>query len=249
MEGDGLAHLLEQRVGLDVGVVVHRLVARRRHHESAHALLVAELLHGLVGRFRIVERQIEHRDQPRLDREDALAEPAIVALRHGDLDLGLRMQPEKQHRRREQARVVDAHRVHPQLGHADVAVDVRRHLLELAQLVPGDAAAEILVADLAVHHRGAAGPLARLDRGAADHRIVDVGEDLLVGLVLVVVRVDVDDQEILVVARPRLLGGVLEVLGDGELVEPELAHFRAWHVHGRSPICVAAATRCRQATT
>ena len=70
MEGDRLAHLLEQRIGLHVGVVVHRLVARRGHHESDHALLVAEILHGLVGGFGIVERQIEHRDDARLVRRE-----------------------------------------------------------------------------------------------------------------------------------------------------------------------------------
>jgi len=36
----------------------------------------------------------------RLDREDALAEPAIVGAAHRDLDLDLRMQAEEQHRRR-----------------------------------------------------------------------------------------------------------------------------------------------------
>ena len=39
------------------------------------------------------------------------------------------------------------------------------------------------------------------------------------------VGIDVDDQEILIVARPRLRRGVLQMLGDRELVEPQVADF------------------------
>ena len=160
MEGDRLAHLLEQRIGLDVGVVVHRLVARRRHHEADHALLVAEILHRLVGGFRIVERQIQHRDDAGLDREDALAEPAIVGAAHRHLDLDLRMQAEKQHRRREQAGIIDAHGVHPFERHADVAVLEPAELVVSLDVVPAqvmarDAPTDVLISDRAAEHRGA----------------------------------------------------------------------------------------------
>src|ERR1044072_1371301 len=47
--------------------------------------------------------------------------------------------------------------------------------------------------------------------------------------------VDVDDEEVLVVALVRLLGRVLEMLCRRILVETQLTHFRAGHVHGRSP--------------
>src|SRR5580704_14789080 len=102
------------------------------------------------------------------------------------------------------------------------------------------AAAGVLIADLAVEERGAARPLARLDRGAPDHRAFDILEQLLVGLVLIVMGVDIDDEEVLVVALPRLRGGVHKVVGHRELVEPQLAHLRAGHVHGGSPKSSAA---------
>ena len=157
---------------------------------------------------------------PRLDRQDALAEPAVVGLAQRHLHLGLRMQAEEQHRGREQAGIVDPHRVHPALGHVDVAVGVGRRLLQPAQVRARDAAAGVLIADLGVHHRGAAAALDVQERLAPDHRIVDVLEDLLVGFVLVVVRIDVDDQEVLIVA----------------LAAPARSHARArrWSNSGRS---------------
>jgi hypothetical protein len=227
-----LAISFEQRIGLDIGVVVHRLVARRRHHEADHAFFVAELLNGPVGGFGIVEGQIKHGDQPRLGGENALAEPAVIALRHRHLDLDLRMQAEEQHRGRKQAGVIDPHGVHPQLGHADVAVGAGGDLLVFAQFVARDAAAGVLIADLAVEERRPARPFGRFDRGAADHRVVDILEQLFVGFVFIMVGVHIDDEEILVVALARLGGCMLQMLGDRELVEPQVADLRAWHVHG-----------------
>ena len=232
VERDRLAELFEQRVGFHIGVVVHRLVARRRHHEADDAFLVAEILHRLIGGFRIVERQVKHRDQPRLDREDALAEPAVIGAAQRHLDLDLRMQAEKQHRGREQAGVIDAERIHPLDGHGDVAVPaVLRHFLQPAQIGAGDAATEILIADRCVDHGGPAGALSGIHHVVADHRALDVLENFLVGFVLVVVGVDVDDQKILVIARPRLLRRVLKVLRGRVIVEVKLADFVRSRVH------------------
>ena len=89
-------------------------------------------------------------------------------------------------------------------------------------VVPGDAAGEALVADLAVEEGGAAAAGDRFHRLHLHHRAFDVAEDVLVVLVLVVVRVHVDDQEILIVALPRLLARVLERLGLGVLLELSL---------------------------
>ena len=152
--------------------------------------------------------------------ENALAEPGVVGPAHRHLDLDLRMQAEEQHRRREQAGIVDAHGVHPFQRHADVAVMRCAELVVPADVVPaqlvaGDAPADVLVADLAAEHGGAAAALRRFDRLAADHRTFDVFEHVLVGFALVVMRVDVDDQEILIVALARLLGRVLEMLRGG----------------------------------
>ncbi len=52
-------------------------------------------------------------------------------------------------------------------------------------------------------------------------------------------RVDVDDQEVLIVALMRLLARVFERLGLGELVEIEVANFVANHIH-QSTSCVSA---------
>src|SRR6476620_2309006 len=95
---------------------------------------------------------------------------------------------------------------------------VARWLVLLAQIVPSDAAREALVADLAVEEGRAPAAGDRLYRLHLDHRALDVAVDFLVVLVLVVVRVDVDDQEVLVISLPRLLARVLERLRLSELV-------------------------------
>jgi hypothetical protein len=144
------------------------------------------------------------------------------------------MQAEEQHRGREQAGIVDAHRIHPCLGHGDVAMGVGRRLFQLPQVVAGNAAANVLVSDLAVHHRGAAAALGRFHRGAPDHWAVDVGKHLLIGFVLVVVRVDVDDEEVGVIVPARLLGRVLEIFRRRILVEARRSDLVARHIHGGS---------------
>ena len=106
-------------------------------------------------------------------------------------------------------------------------------LLLAAELGAMDAAAGVLVADLGVEEAGAAAG-AFLELGA-DHRAFDVVEHLGVVLVLVMVRVDVDDQEVLIVARPRLLAGVFEMLGRRKHFEFDGANVVARHVHGSSP--------------
>src|SRR5262249_57442493 len=97
----------------------------------------------------------------------------------------------------------------------------------------GGRPADVLVADGAAEHRGAGAALCRFDRLTADHRAFDVGEDLVVRFVLVVVGIHVDDEKILVVALTRLPGGVLEMLRGRIVLGGELADFAAGHVHGR----------------
>ena len=112
-----------------------------------------------------------------------------------------------------------------------------------AQLVARDAPADVLVADRAAEHGGAAAALGQFDRLPADHRVLDILEHLLVGLALVVVRVHVDDEKVLVVALARLLRGVLEVLHRRIVLGGELADFAAGHVHGRPLLSLLALTR------
>jgi hypothetical protein len=58
-------------------------------------------------------------------------------------------------------------------------------------------------------------PFRRFHRLAAEHGTFDVFEHVLVGFAFIVVRVDVDDEKILVVALARLLGRMLEMLRGG----------------------------------
>ena len=82
-----------------------------------------------------------------------------------------------------------------------------------------------------IEHRRAAGPLRGIHHVVADHRAFDVLEDFLVGLVLVMVGIDVDDQKILVIAQPRLLRGVFEMFCGRVIVEVKLADFVRSRVH------------------
>src|SRR3954447_21592374 len=149
------------------------------------------------------------------------------------------MQAEEEHRRGEQAGIVDAHRIHPLLGDVDVAMVLALGLVLLAQIVPGDAARKPLIADLAVEEGRSSAAAEGFHRLALDNWAFEIAVDLLVGLVLVMVRVDVDDQKVLIVALMRLLARVFERFRFGELVEIEVANLVANHVH-QSTSCVSA---------
>ena len=188
--------------------------------KPAHALLAGELLDHLVALLRIVERQVEHRDDARLLLQHALAEPAIVGPGQRDLGLDLRMQAELQHRRGKQHGDVDAQRVHPAPGQRHVAMHAGFRLLDPAQRIAGDAAADVLVADAARHHADALGVAGVRHLGELlHHRVGHVFQDLVERLQLVVMRVDVDDRKVLVAAVLRLLGGVREHLAGVEFLD------------------------------
>src|SRR5262249_55013850 len=130
----------------------------------------------------------------------------------------------------------------PLLGDVDIAVVLPGGFVVLAQIVPRDAAGEALVADLGVEESRAPTAGDRFHRLHLDHRALDVAIDFLVVLVLVVMRIDVDDQEVLIVSLPRLLARVLERLRLGELVVVQIADFFAGHIHGnvlKLAYCVA----------
>ena len=203
VERERQAVLFEQRIGAHVVVVMHRAVARRRHHEADHARLAGELLHHAERGGRIVERQIEHRADARLAREHALDQPAVIGARERDLHLDLRMEPELEHRRGKDHRDVGAHRIHPAPRQRDVAMLVARHLFELAHRIAQHAPADVLIADAAGQHAGAlrAAALRGAARKLLQHRIVHVVENLVERFELVVMRVDVDDRELVVAAR------------------------------------------------
>src|SRR5262249_39556070 len=94
----------------------------------------------------------------------------------------------------------------------------------------------VLIADGASQHGSPPAALRRLHGLTADHRVLDVFKDFSIGFALVMVRIDVDDQEILIIARACLLGSMLEMLRGVVIVGRELAYFAAGHVHGKTPL-------------
>ena len=235
VERERQAGLLDRRIDLHVAVVVHRPVAHRRDHEAGHALLAGELLDHAVARLRIVERQVDHRADARLLGQHALGEPAIVGVGQRDLGLDLRVQAELQHRRGKQHGDVDAHGVHPAPRQRHVAVHAGLGLLDPAQRIARHAAAHVLVADAARHHADALGVAGVRHLGELlHHRVGHVFQDLVERLQLVVVRVDVDDRELVVVALLGLARGMRQHLAGVELVDLHAAVFAEREFHGRA---------------
>jgi hypothetical protein len=95
-----------------------------------------------------------------------------------------------------------------------------RCLLEVAQPIARDASAHVLVAHHGVEDARILGvwPGAR-KRKLLEHGIIEIVEDLRHRLVLVVMRVDVDDRKAVVATLLRLPGGVREQLGGVELLD------------------------------
>jgi hypothetical protein len=191
-----------------------------------------EFLHRLIGRLRVVERQIERRPNARLGRQHLVTEPAVIGTGQRDLDLGPRRKAEGQHRRREEHHDVDAHRIHPALGQRDVAMRVRRRLLLALARIARDAAHQILIAAARRRRGDAAAAVALILGLIAHHRIVDIFEDLGIRHVLIVMSVDIDDEEILVVTLHALLIGVFEQrlrVHLGDRGRREVAHAETVH--------------------
>ena len=167
--------------------------------------------------------------------QHALGEPAVVGGGERDLGLDLRVQAELQHRRGKQHGDVDAHRVHPAPRQRHVAMHAGLGLLDPAQRIARHAAAHVLVADAARHHADALGVAGVRHLGELlHHRVGHVFEDFVEQLQLVVVRVDIDDRELVVVALLGLLGGVGQHLAGVELVDLHAAVFAEREFHAWS---------------
>ena len=110
-------------------------------------------------------------------------------------------------------------------------------LLEPAQRIAHDAPGDVLVADDARNQRRLrAGAAAGIDAaGMAEHRVLDELDDVLEGLVLVVVTVDVDDQHVVQLALVALPGGIDEELRGVELLDGHLVNVARWDIHRLSP--------------
>ena len=243
------ATLLQRPVQLHIGVVIDRRVAHGRDHEAADMLAIAERFDLAQRCFGIAERQAQHREEALVGmRQHILGEPAIVGPAQFDLDLLLRMHADGEHAGREQAGVIDAHGVHPAVAELHVAQLAVLGLLRAAQRIAGDAAADILEADV-LDHEVVAALAHALHAELPDHVVFHIRKELSEVLVLVMVRIDVDDQHIVELALVCLLSCVSEQPAGVELFKRNPASAVGDQIHGVSPrgsalfICRTAAHR------
>ena len=151
------------------------------------------------GLVRIGERQAQHgvhaaaRFGQRLLRKPAIVGPAQLALH-----LLLRMQTDIEHPGREQARIVDAHGIHPALAELDVAHPAGIGLLRRPHRVARDASSHVLGEAGLRRYDGAPTEAAAADRELSQNVVLHERKDLVVALVLVMVRVAIDDQHFVV---------------------------------------------------
>ena len=222
MEGKREPALLHGAIEPHIGVVVHLQMPHRGDHEAGHARPGAEgldLPHACVG---IGKRQAQHGVHAAAGfRQNFLGDPAVVGPAKIGLHLLLRMHADVEHAGREQAGVVDAHGVHPAVAKLDVAhVAFVASLLGAAHRIARHAAAHVLVADR-LRREGAAAPRAGAGRlrELLEHFIFHERQDVGEVLVLVVVRVDVDDHDVVELALHRLLAGVGEQPAGVQLID------------------------------
>ena len=153
-------------------------------------------------------------------RQDPLGEPSIVSARQSHLDLDLRMQSELEHRRRKHDGHIDADGVHPAPRQRDIALHADFRLLHATYRVAHHAAAHILIADSGRQHADALCIcLTRAARKLLQHRVVHVVEDLADRFAFVVMRIHVNDGEILVAALGCLLGCMRQQLAGVEFLD------------------------------
>ena len=152
-------------------------------------------------------------------RHHLLGEPTVVGPAQLDLHFGLRMQADIEHAGRKQAGIIDAHRVHPAVAELHVAHLAFVGLLAAAQRIARHPPAHVLIAGRDRHD---AGPLPRAAphmTSCAQHVVLHERQELVVMLVLVMVRVDIDDQNVVEPALVRLLGGMREQPRGVELLD------------------------------
>src|SRR5215208_1502812 len=153
------------------------------------------------------------------------------------------MQAERQHWRGEQTRVVDAHGVHPaqrKIGVALGAVLVLA-LLAAAHCRTGNAATHLLIAAALWKQRQAERLAERLAK-LPDHRLLDVFINLREVIRFVMVRVDIHDHEVAVLALTRLPGRVSQELRGVEFLNREPVDVvRGWQFHGILQFCASKA--------
>ena len=185
------------------------------------------------ARIRIGERQVEHGiHAPVRLRQHLLGDPAAIGPAQVDLHLLLRMRAKAEHAGREQAGVIDPHRVHPALTELDVADAARLGLLGGAQRIAGDAAAHVLIAD---HLRQQAVARAALHRQLAQHVVFHERKNFAHVLVFIMMRVDIDDHEVVELAQVRLLARMRQKPGGVEFIDRDAPAAISNEVHGVPP--------------
>jgi hypothetical protein len=228
---------IDRPVDLHIGVLLHAGVTHGGDHEASDVLSVTErldLAQRLVG---VVEGQAEHRIEAAAGfRQHLLGQPAIVGPAQLDLHFLLRMQADAQHPGREQAGVVDRHRVHPAMTELDIAVVAGLvGLLGRAHGITRHAAAHVLVADVGVHHAAAAALSQRRQAELPEYVVLHVGDELAEVLVLVVMRVDIDDENVVELAPDRLLAGMRQQAAGVQLLDWDASAAIRNQIHDVSP--------------
>ena len=163
--------------------------------------MVAELLDRLQRRLRIVEGHEEHGLHLRFHRQDVLAEPLVVGASQHRLHVELRMHAEIEHRRREHDHVVEMEGIDGAADQRDVAVDavVVDRLAELRLVRHAPAIVLVAQREIAVESvgRAAGAVLEMVERGVTLHLVLDILADRRPGFDFHMVRVGIDDHQIL----------------------------------------------------
>src|SRR5262245_27884774 len=108
-------------------------------------------------------------------------------------------------------------------------------LLARAHGIARHAAAQVLVTDIGLHHAAAAAFAQRGQGELPEDVVFHVGNELAEVLVLVVMRIDVDDQHVIELALDRLLAGVGQQAAGVQLLHWNASAAISNQVHDVSP--------------
>ena len=140
------------------------------------------------------------------------------------------MHAKAEHRCGKKAGDIDPERIHPARRADDFPILVGRGLLAFAQFLARNPAGHFRIAAGRPHREFTVAVF----RHTAEYGIVHVAEHLLPDIGLMVMRVDIDDHEIVVTALRRLTGGVLQERAGVEFVRRVMAR-RLHEIHDDAP--------------
>ena len=237
MERKHQAAFLHRPIDLHVGVVVHTHVgAHGRHHEAADVFSVAKSLDMAQRRIGIGERQTQHGKETVVGlRHHLFGEPAVIGPAQVRLHFLLRMHADIEHAGGEQAGIIDAHGVHPAMAELHVADLAGLGFFAGAHRIARHAAAHVLVAGRHRHDAGLMLLGAGRHRELPQHVVFHERQKFVVVFVLVVMRIDVDDQDVVEVALVRLLAGMRQQPRRVELLDGNAAAAVGNQIHDNAP--------------